>query len=153
MQEIEHQPAFQRPSGFAYLNNNQLNIPVDTDTLVALDAIHANFDDAIENIVAHRITPVIAGFYSIVGQVSYIDCDLTDAMYFCKIKISGAAFAAIHEVPPCSGGHAFALCCLPTFYLSATDYVELFCRVHSTGATVDVHNGANETYLSLQRVR
>lgn len=147
--QIIRPPAFQRPTGKLKLSGNQENIADSTATLVELDTIPANYKDGIENIVTHRITPGRAGFYSIAGVVQYYN-NIATKFYESLIYVSAASVAR-------SVAHSSLtdqICTpimLPCFYLSPTDYVELYAYHEAGVGTIDI--SASYTYLSVQRVR
>jgi len=149
--QIIRPPAFQKPSGRLNLSAEQSNLVSSVGTLVNLDVIPAVFTDGIENIVTHRITPGRAGFYSIVGMVRFIgtvDC----TAYNCSIKVSGVEVCD-NQNQAGESGSLSTLCVLPNFYLSASDYVELWATSFAGGDTVDIDSTNERTYLALQRVR
>jgi len=150
--QIIRPPAFQRPSGKLYLTGDQLNLVDTVWTLVELNTIFGHYTDGIENVATHRITPGVAGFYSIVGQVFFKNL-LGDRIYGAAIRISNVDVSIFHQNTGPSGTSCSALCNLPNEKLSAVDYIELFAASFSGINTVDIAEGLAYTYLSVQRVR
>ena len=64
-------PNLSRPSGEVGLGTNQLNIVSGTPTTVLIDTIAAGYADGIENIVTHRITPGVPGWYMMVARIRW----------------------------------------------------------------------------------
>ena len=155
MQKITTPPAgaSQRPNGHLYLGSNQLNLVNGVVTLVLLDAIPAQNTDGTENTVTHRITPGVAGFYSVVGQVMFKNC-VVDKSYAAEILVNGGLiFQNWNHSSIGVNDYLCALCARPSLYLGPTDFVELHALSNSGDNTVDVVGGSAATYLELQRVR
>ena len=137
--------------GKLYLGTDQLNLVNGSMTLIELDTIPANFTDGIEDTGNHRITPGQAGFYHIIGQVTFRHV-VADVAYLARIRLNGNDYKATG-----TGLAAVALSLtIPVvvhLYLSATDYVELIVVSFSGNNTVDVFGTEDQTFLSLQRVR
>lgn len=118
-------------------------------TLVDLDLAGFVPSDEIEDIINHRITPGIAGVYTISGCVKFQTC-VADKKYRTSILRSGvrmryeeshASFVEDLSVP----------CLIPIIHLSNTDFIELFATSFSGNNLVDV--GTLYTFLAVQRVR
>ena len=149
--EIRPPAAHQKPSGRMYRAAPQDNIVSGAWTLVGLDAISAGFTDGIEDVVTRRITPGVAGFYIVTGQVCFDDV-VADRLYEVGLKINGATFIAVAMLHAAIADY-LSVNCTDLLYLSATDYVELMAR-HVAGVdTVDIWRGTYNTFLCVQRVR
>jgi hypothetical protein len=61
----------QQPSGRIYLNGNQNNINNGVSTKVLLNTVDPLFTDGIEDVVNHRITPGVAGWYFFSASVCW----------------------------------------------------------------------------------
>ena len=143
-------PAFQRPSGKIRLGTAMPNLVNATPTLVLLDVIPAEYvADGICNTATHRITPGVAGFYSIVGQVNFSNV-VAAKDYICHIYISAVVYSSYVHTSLVS--MVTAICSLPNQYLTAANYVELWAQSNSGDNTVDLL-GDNATFLAVQRVR
>ena len=149
--EIRPPAAHQKPSGGMWLGTDQLNLVHGVATLVELDSLRTGFADGIENLATHRITPGVAGFYSITAQVTFLNL-IADKTYQAIIRINGATYlctnsnhAAITE--PLSVPASVLV------KLTATDYIELMARSWSGDNTVDVHKNYYFTFLLVQRIR
>jgi len=151
--QIIRPPARQRPSGYLYLNSVQTNLVDGTPEIVELDTVTSDFFDGIENILTHRITPGIAGYYSIVGNVRFEQL-VGDKCYKAEIKVSGNTKdeTIIYVGTGGVGKSIGARCVIPTLHFSATDYVELWATSFADVNTVDISSAIN-TFLSVQRVR
>jgi hypothetical protein len=151
MQKIYGPPAFQRPSGKLKLSADQLNLLNGNATKIALDTIPVGYTDAIEDTVNNRITPGIAGYYCLVGQIEFKSV-VVDKAYKVEIRLSGNIVSEFIA----HASHAFpitALSCLPCHILTAVNYVELWATSYSGDNTVDIGSSVLETYLAVQRVR
>jgi len=150
--QIIRPPAFQKPSGMMYLSADQLNLLDNTETLVELNTIWAGFNDAIENIVTHRITPGKAGFYSIVGQVRFKSV-VADKSYHALIRRNTAAIIQNNASHSSDVLGLTAVCVVPNWYLAADDYIELYAVSNAGVDTVDIDSAELRTFLAIQRVR
>lgn len=145
-------PAYQRPNGKLYLSSTQLNLVNATNTLVELDTIPAAYKDGIENGVIHGIKPT-KGFYSIVGKVNFLFC-VADKEYTTRIEITGIGVICKAVLQSSHAGSTISpLCCLPCHYLDGDTTVYLYARSDSGDDTVDIDEGEEDTFLSVQRVR
>jgi len=144
-------PAYQRPTGKLYLSANQLNLVSGVITLVELDAISANFTDGIEDTANHKITPGIAGFYDVKGQVTFTSV-IADKIYNVYLRLNGVT-TKVGLYRHSSIAAFLTISCTVLLYLSATDYLTLFARSNAGVDTVDVLGQEIYTFLSVQRVR
>ena len=151
MQKITNPVANQRPNGKLYLDTVQLNLVHGAETLVLLDTIPASFVDGIENTVTHRITPGVAGWYSIVGHISFSQ-PVANTCYVCTVKVSGV-IVCISYIHAALAYDVSPNCVLPCHYLTNTDFVELYATSRSGGNTVDIFDLEPKTFLAVQRVR
>ena len=140
-----------KPAGGLYLVSDQLNIPNVTATLVELDNEIPDFGDGIENKVTHRITPAVAGFYMIIGQLTYSSV-VADHNYMATIRRDGSAELAKSIIHAASADD-LAVVTGTIAYLSDSNYIELVAY-HSAGVdTVDIESAAGVTFLTLERLR
>lgn len=144
-------PDVLRPSGKLYLAIGQLNLVDGVHTLVALDGIGIGFTDGIEDTVNHRITPGYAGFYIVLGMVTF-DNVVAAKNYVAGIKISGGVWECLN-IGWTGGGRYLSVPVSALVKLTATDYVELWAKSDSGDNTVDVYAHIFCTYLMIQRVR
>lgn len=143
-------PCYQGPSGRLYLNSQQDDIPDDVSTLVELDTIDPDFNDGIENWALHKIIIKTAGFYLVKGKVRYTTITI-DKMYSVEIWVEGVLrlmdyrhAVSINSVSP-------EVC--DVMYLNKFDDIMLYAK-HAAGvATIDIKEGRDSTYLTVQRVR
>jgi len=144
-------PAYQKPSGKMYLGSNQLNLVNGAITLVELDTVGTGFTDGIEDTANHKITPGYAGFYIIIGMVTFMNL-VIDRSYDAGVLITGAAYLPfVHDFSGRDDYYTVPVSCLVK--LNATDYIELYARSMSGDNTVDILAGEAYTFLSIQRVR
>ena len=149
--QIIRPPGYQKPSG-RYLSANFLNQANDSYILVPVDSIQSDYTDGIENITTHRITPGVAGFYNIKGQIRYINAYINNAYYRAAIKLSGAIIDIFELNSPLSTEVSCPVN-LINRHFSVTDYLEIYLFKHGDTTAADVSGGSQNTYLELQRVR
>lgn len=133
----------------------QLNLVDDAPTLVLLDTVPAMFVDGIENIVTHRITPGVTGWYSIAGKVSFCN-PVAGTNYSCYLQVSDLIVALSYATSHASFGPAIddlltVQFTLPCYHLTWADFLDLWVISRSGDNTVDI--GHLHTFLSCQRVR
>ena len=148
--QIIRPPAFQRPSGKLYLANAQLDLINTVPTLVIFDAIGSGYKDGIENTVTHRITPGVAGFYSM-KSIVLLSAVLIDKYFTTEIRISGVSRGQM-TVQTCFNG-LISIPTLTDFYFTAADFVELWVTSQNGNHEVDIVAGVESSFLSVQRVR
>ena len=149
--KITPAPAYQKPSGRLYLGSNQLNLVNNIATIVALDTIGAGFTDAIEDTTLHRITPGYAGFYNIVGMVTFLN--IVAARNYAACILVNSVVSYCYHVSWAGGGTYYGIPVGDEIKLTATDYVQLIAVSISGDNTVDLSAGLHQTFLSVQRVR
>lgn len=140
-----------RPSGKLYLGTNQVDLVSEAWTKVLLDTISSGFADAIEDTVNHRITPGVAGYYRIKGQVCFLNT-VADKDYQAELKLDGSINQAI-DIDHASLGKTIMVACSTLVYLSASSYVELWAMQASGVNTVDLSGLEHLTFLTVQRAR
>lgn len=144
-------PDVLRPSGKLYLGTDQLNLVHGADTKVTLDTIATDFVDAIEDTANHKITPGYAGFYIVLGMVTFKNV-VAAKTYRAGILVSNT-FWPCYSVGHYGHGTQLSVPVLGLVSLTASDYVELWARSNSGDNTVDVYGHESYTYLTAQRVR
>jgi len=149
--EIRPPAAHQRPSGKMYLSADQLNLVSAVWTVVELNTISANFGDGIEDTAGHRITPGVAGFYDVKGQVAFKNV-IADKSYYASVRINGVTYKGVVYDQAAIAANLTVPVNLH-LYLSDTDYLELLAISIAGVNTVDVYAGETRTFLSVQRVR
>jgi len=149
--KITPAPAYQRPSGKLYLASNQFNLVDGASTIVELDTIGTGFTDGIEDTVNHRITPGQAGFYNVIGQVTFTSV-VADKAYDVGLYVNHATWINYNR-SYVGGGVHYSVPVAALVKLTATDYLELIAVSRSGGDTVDILASAYDTFLSVQRVR
>lgn len=155
-QELTLPPTFQRPSGMLQLGAIQLNILAGgADVTIQIDTIPAVFIDGIENVGTYRITPGVAGFYSVVGNIRFSNIINLKA-YSANIFMDGVRIATnlMHASDPAVSS-INSVCVLPCQYFSKTNFVTLVANCYAGANTVDIFSdlAAQATFLAVQRVR
>jgi len=149
--KIIQPPAFQRPSGKLYLGNPQNDLVDSAVTRVLIDTIPAEYTDGIENGGSSWIIPVVAGYYSIVGQVMFNNV-IADKGYESVIKVN-TVIVCRNFVHASLVLNVAALVCLPCHYVGAGERIDLFATSYAGVNTVDISSGETLTFLAVQRVR
>jgi len=126
------------------------NLVNGVETLIPLDTIPAGYTDGIENVVTHRITPGVAGFYSIHGQARLFNT-VAAKCYSAQLRVSGVVKDYFYAHAAASTFAVTVSCHFESFYLSAVNYLELWVMSDAGVDTVDV--GKIGTYLEVQKVR
>ena len=149
--KIIQAPCYQKPSGKLYLGSDQLNLIDEVPTEVLLDTIGTGFTDAIENTVAHCITPGQAGYYLVLGAVMFLNV-VAAKNYRSGVLVNSTDY---YNSPMyyAAGGVYFSVPTFDLIKLTATDYVQLIAISYSGDNTVDIQSGITSTFLSVQRVR
>lgn len=140
-----------KPTGRLFCTTGQLNLVHATPTKVLLDTLDADFTDGIEDAVNSKITPGIAGYYHIIGQV-YFESMVADKAYGSIIYIDGVAKRWSVKDGGISAIRNSVLV-MDYFKLSATNYIELWAISYAGDDTVDISGGSHRTWLSVQRQR
>jgi len=149
--EIRPPAAHQRPSGKLYLGARQYNLVDSVVTLVELDTIPAGFTDGIEDTANHRITPGVAGFYDIIGNVIFLGT-VPSRHFLTLVRLNGAS-TIIRACNQSSKLVELSVNAHALYYLSDTDYLEMNVVSYSGDNTIDIHENEEYTFLSVQRVR
>ena len=133
-----------------YLSANQLNLVSGVITVVEVDTIPAEYVDGIENEVTYRITPEVAGFYSVDGVITLANVIATKD-YTGYLYISNVA-RDINEQHSAINLPVTMKLFMNSVYFSITDYVDLRVKSGAGVDTVDISAGY-KTSLTVQRVR
>ena len=129
----------------AYLNANQLNLTSGAWTEVDLDS--ESYDPGSNfNTTTHAFTAPIAGYYLVVGKITYTQV-VADKEYVIGIYLNSALYALARS-------HSALASNLDVFFsdivlLSKDDVVELYAWQNSGVNTVDVQGGADDTFLAI----
>jgi len=138
-----------QPHGCLYLGTQQDNIP-QVPTIIELDTVPATYTDGIETTGTHIITPDIAGFYAIVGQVSFKG-PVVDKTYEVYISVNDTTII-VRDKRSISVAADFIVPVGAITYLDGDDYLQLEVS-HADGvATVDIHDGLDQTFLKVIRL-
>ncbi len=144
----------QAPNGKMYLTANQQNLVHGGYRKILLNAIHADFVDAIENTLNNRITPGVAGFYYVGASITWESCPVNFSYKMAVLKYPGAdavVFGSNVSVREAGVEGQFCICSSDIVYFALNDYVELHANNGSLTDTADVL--AYATHLTVQRVR
>jgi len=147
----------QTPSGRLYLAGNQNNINHSVETLVLLDTVDPLFTDGIEDVVNHKITPGVAGWYyysasvcweTVLDQKRYDMMVLRNAGDICigrdsytnsgsGLGTAGQGFNKVSDI----------------IYLTAIQFLELWVNHEDLTNNPDIIGGITRAFLTVQRVR
>lgn len=153
MGQIITPPPFKpEPSGKIYLSGLQLNLVDTVPTLILLDTIATDFNDGIEDVINHRITPGVAGFYYVSAQALLINL-VADKQYTLVVEQSGGD--QVEDTRQASLIANLTLKIDYLCYLAFDEHLELWVTSYAGANTVDVYGQAVNmaTSLSVQRVR
>ena len=151
VQEVHGPPAFQRPSGFLFLEAQQDNLVDGVETLVILTGIPIAFTDGIEDTVNHRIITGIAGFYAIAGQVEFTEV-VADKDYIVIFKLNAVVLKEAYVHSSLAANITASFSC-PVMWVDAVEHLELFAISNAGVDTVDITHLGRNTFLTAQRVR
>ena len=145
-----------KPSGKLYLRNSQDDLATGTLTKVEMADVMTGFTDGIEDTVNNRITPGVAGLYTVHALVDFIHID-QGAMQHLFLKMNGSDYHVQKEQASAVGGTAEhqSMEVSIELWFDDDDYIELWVKTESSGDNVDVggHTEGQATYLEVQRVR
>jgi hypothetical protein len=137
------------PRARMYLGTTQSNIDHTAFVKVALDT--DSYDSgSITNTTTNRITPGIAGYYLVTGQIYYTGGFAAGELLQTHIYVNGSSVTAARS--KATGTSTETRLAQDVIYLGATDYVELYARANTAGSTADISSGSSGTYLVVHRL-
>jgi len=134
-----------------YLGTDQNNLVHDTWTTVGLDT--DSYDpDNISDTGSHKITPTSAGYYLVVGQVTFKATDMVDEKLYAATILKNGAFIARGNAHSSMSAGILTVPVMDVVYLDGDDYVTLQAYSYSGDNAVDVQGEEAMTFLTVQRV-
>lgn len=125
------------PAFSAYQNSNQ-TISAATWTKISLQAEEFDTNSNFDSTTNYRFTPTVAGYYSLIGMVSYTTVVAT--LYLAVYKNGSQNKTFFNALSGSAGISGPAL----IYFNGSTDYVEMYAYV-AGGATVQ--SGLTSTYF------
>jgi hypothetical protein len=125
------------PAFSAYLAANQ-SIPNNTVTKITINTEFFDTASAYDNATNYRFTPLVAGYYQIIGAVADVSGGTTGGLRAHLYK-NGAAYTYVN-IPMTNTG-VIAQCSAIISFNGTTDYVELYASQNSGGA-LNIGGGA-----------
>jgi hypothetical protein len=125
------------PAFSAYLASNQ-SIPNNTITKITINTEIFDTASAYDNATNYRFTPLVAGYYQIIGAVADVSGGTTGGLRAHLYK-NGAAYTYVN-IPMTNTG-VIAQCSAIISFNGTTDYVELYGSQNSGGA-LNIGGGA-----------
>jgi len=147
----------QAPNGKLYSANNQDIPDGGAPVLVNLNTIHADFTDGIEDIVNHKITPGVLGWYLVTASICW-ESATADTRYDLSLTLNPGGIHRLFNSQVCvltGGTNAH-------FFMKVTDVIKItdvsrFFELNVVNNHVSDHatliNGHDKTYMTVQRVR
>lgn len=137
------------PRARMYLDQVQDNMTANAWAKIILNADDYDSDN-ITDLVNSRITPGVAGYYQVEGSITWDAGFAAGNRMGAKLRVNNATDKKAHHDH--AGGTSWKTVHVSdNFYMSDTDYVELFGRPGTAGNTADVRQGSVNTNLYLYR--
>jgi hypothetical protein len=134
----------------AYLNSIQANITDVTSTKVLLDTSVYDLGGGLD-IANNKFTAPITGYYRITAQVGFTSGSVLAGEYRAEIYVNGAMVADYRG--PGVVGSTMTAQLTKTILVTKNQDVELYTYVNVGASTVDLHTGANNTFLEVELVK
>lgn len=139
-----------KPCGRLHLNAAMTDLTNTLDTKVLLDGSSTSYGDGTEDTDNNNITPGIAGWYEIIGQVCF-NASVANQEYEVSIKRDLGTRKIKHAHASKTGSFTVQIVCV--LKLSATERIELWCRSRSGDNLTDVYTGTENTFLEVNMLR
>ena len=141
------------PYARMYLTAAQNNLTDVTWTTVSLDTDTFDFS-TITDLSNYKITPAVAGYYLVIGQVSYAEASLVASKtYSAQIYKNGTtAIKTVHKSIGAAVTEDVTVPVSDVVLLDADDYIQLRAYVNCGASTVDLTTGTANTNLVLFRL-
>lgn len=143
---ISHLPFQSRAR--AYHSGAPQSIATLTFTKVALKSENYDTQNEFDNTTNYRFTATTAGYYSVVGNVTYLS-SVADKTPSGLIYKNGAAVT--QNYTHSSGTGAIGLPVVEIIYLGVNDYLELWTW-HNFGVNKTISNQSKATYLAIHKI-
>jgi len=138
------------PKARAYLGTLQENLGNDAATKVLLDTenydIGSDFDTG-----NNRFVAPVTGYYLVAASVRYLNTSVVaDKRYHIMIYVNQAEYSV--SVSQSSYTDWISATLSDIVPVTAGQYIELYARQASGGATVDVNNGTTQTFMAVHLI-
>jgi hypothetical protein len=137
------------PAFSAYLATNQ-SIPNNTVTKITINTELFDTASYYDNTTNYRFTPLVAGYYQIIGAVADVSGGTTGGLRAHLYK-NGAAYTYVN-IPMTNTG-VIAQCSAIISFNGTTDYVELYVNQVTTATATLISNGTLATWFNGAFVR
>jgi len=138
------------PYARMYVNSAQNNLTDTTWTTITLDTDTYDFS-TITDLSNNKITPAVAGYYLVIGQVTYENV-IAEKSYYAQIYKNGDTAMATRIQQNGAATTDVSVVVSDVLLLDSDDYVQLRGYVNCGAATVDINTGTTDTYLVLFRL-
>jgi hypothetical protein len=139
-----------KPYARMYGTAAQANLTDVTWTTITLDT--DTFDSGtITNLSSYKITPAVAGYYIIIGQITYENA-IAEKTYYAQIYKNGTTATATRSQQNGAATTDVSVTVQDVVLLDADDYITLRGYVNCGANTVDINVGTADTYLILYRL-
>jgi len=138
------------PYARMYNTAAQNNLTDVTWTTITLDT--DTFDSGtITDLSNYKITPAVAGYYMVLGQITYENV-VAEKTYYAQIYKNGTTATATRSQQNGAATTDVSVVVHDVVLLDADDYIQLRAYVNVGASTVDVNIGTADTYLILYRL-
>jgi len=128
----------------------QDNLTDVTWTTITLDTDTFDFS-TITDLSNYKITPAVAGYYMVLGQVTYANV-IAEKTYYAQIYKNGTTATATRSQQNGAATTDVSVTVQDVVLLDDDDYIQLRGYVNCGAATVDINAGTADTYLILYRL-
>jgi len=135
-----------------YLGSTQSNLSHGVATIVALDT--DDYDpDNVSDTANYKITPSAAGYYQVIGQVTFAGDNLIANKSFRVGIYKNTTLIALGNSGCVDIGQAVTAQTSTVISLNgSTDYIQIKATSYSDTNLVDINSGSNSTFLVVARV-
>lgn len=150
-------PLDNRPTG-KIVGDDQLNLVNGVSTLIDLSFVMTSFIDGIEDTVNNWIKPDRAGFYLVIGQVTFTEVVANKRYQLQLLHREDVGMSTPYAQDNKHSSNTEDLTCrivdvVPLQMDEPIDAFELWATSFSGGNTVDIIGDALSTFLIVQRLR
>ena len=138
------------PYARMYVTAAQDNLTDVTWTTITLDTDTFDFS-TITDLSNYKITPAVAGYYMVLGQVTYANV-IAEKTYYAQIYKNGTTATATRSQQNGAATTDVSVTVQDVVLLDDDDYIQLRGYVNCGAATVDINAGTADTYLILYRL-
>lgn len=139
-----------KPYARMFLTAAQNNLTDVTWTTIALDT--DTFDSGtITDLASYKITPGVAGYYMLLGQVTFTNV-IAEKTYSAQLYFNGTTAKQTATQQNGAATTDVVVNVVDVIYFDADDYIQLRGYVNCGAATVDIDPGTENTNLTLYRL-